>query len=574
MSYLLEVLGRGLLAELAGAFHELLSDNDKIATRELEHAVNCEPYNIDHHRRLALRSLRDRQYARARASFDEVIKLEPTDKAARVGLACIYDDLGLTRKALENLTLLADEAASDEAVAFAIGFLQERLGESALAAKSYKTALELNENLRNAHERLAAVYLKLGDTPAAIEHYEHLNWCQPGDIHTAITLGNLYLRAGRFEDAVRSFEHAIVVDPDNWEAKDDYVSACMQAEKHDEALVALREMIERRPECADQYLRLGDVYTKLGMPPQALQAYTQAVTLHPDYLEATIKIGTTHLRDGAYSAAAKAFARAVEINDRIMTAFVGLGVAQLALDKVDDAKVSLEMAAGAEPNSTLMFREMARLQLKVSASQQAARYTSPAEVVRNPDAPPSDNVDDILEYQIKQLGQALTLHPNHADLHYRLGLLQRSAGRIHEAIECFQKAVAINPRYMKALMKLAIALREVGRLDEAIAAATQALEVDTESIDLHYQLGLIFADRRQFAHALEHFDRAVANDPTNLDYTANLALALQNMGLLDRAAEAWRTLCEVSEESGTPVAHTGYKSRFAQVELPSTEPPA
>ena len=65
-------------------------------------------------------------------------------------------------------------------------------------------------------------------------------------------------------------------------------------------------------------------------------------------------------------------------------------------------------------------------------------------------------------------------------------------------------------------------------------------------MDLHYQLGLIFADRNDFAQALERFEFAASKEPQNYDYVANLALALQNMGLLDRAQAAWQTLCELT----------------------------
>ena len=59
----------------------------------------------------------------------------------------------------------------------------------------------------------------------------------------------------------------------------------------------------------------------------------------------------------------------------------------------------------------------------------------------------------------------------------------------------------------------------------------------------------MFADAQQFGLALEQFEDAVAEDPRNIDIHANIALALQNMGLLDRAAAGWQTLCEMAPET-------------------------
>jgi Flp pilus assembly protein TadD len=71
--------------------------------------------------------------------------------------------------------------------------------------------------------------------------------------------------------------------------------------------------------------------------------------------------------------------------------------------------------------------------------------------------------------------------------------------------------------------------------------------MDPQSAALHYELGLMYADRNQFALALDRFDTAVKHAPRNLDYVANLGLALQNMGLTDRAAETWRLLGDLCQ---------------------------
>ena len=61
------------------------------------------------------------------------------------------------------------------------------------------------------------------------------------------------------------------------------------------------------------------------------------------------------------------------------------------------------------------------------------------------------------------------------------------------------------------------------------------------------QLGLMFADRNEFSLALDRFEHALSHEPHNLDYLANVALALQEMGLVDRATAGWRTLCQVAQ---------------------------
>ncbi|MGD2108280.1 MAG: tetratricopeptide repeat protein [Phycisphaerae bacterium] len=567
MSYLLEILGRGLLAELGAAFRNLLVDDESRPTSELERRVADDPSDPESQRRLAIRYLGRQEWVRARERFLAALGLDEGDRVSRIGLACALDELGATQSALERLEEVVRDDAEDGPTWFAVGFCQEKLGAVDDAIVSYECALDNTPQLRNAHERLAAIYLKLDNVDMAITHYQHLCWCDPGDLSAGLMLAELYLRADRNEDAIRQFQDVITLEPDNWEAQDKLVATFIEAERYEDAIGALTDLIERRPECADQHLQLGDLYAKVGRQHQALDAYTQAATLNPDYLEATIKIGTARLRGGEFVKAAESFTKAIELNDRIVHAYVGLGVAQQALGHTEDAKISFKVAADVEPNSTLLFSETARLQLQVSAAQQVGRYLTPQAIANAPMGPPDETVSNLVEQQIANVRAALIERPHYSDLHYRLGVLLKHSGDIEGSIHAFKRAVAINPQYLKALTKLGLTLRDAGRGDEAMAVFQRASRIAPDLIDLHYQVGLIFADRNEFSLAMDRFERAAAEEPTNRDYVANLALALQNMGLVDRATATWQALCEVTHqaEPDKPVAvreKPGARGRF------------
>jgi len=126
--------------------------------------------------------------------------------------------------------------------------------------------------------------------------------------------------------------------------------------------------------------------------------------------------------------------------------------------------------------------------------------------------------------------------------------LLKHKGEPADAVESFRAAVAINPQYVKAVIQLGLTLHELGRSQEAADVLKRAVEADPESIELHYQLGLVFADRRQFALALEQFEQALGNGSKDIDLHANIALALQNMGLIDRAEASWHILRELTTQ--------------------------
>ena len=275
MSYLLEILGRGLLAELAAAFRALLSDQPEVTTDELREHIRKDPACVEARRALGLRLLAEKNWREAHDEFTTLLMIDAKDHVGRIGLACTFDELGQTRDAAEQLRRVLAETPEDAPSWFALGFCQEKLGQTEDAIVSYENALDNSPELRNAHERLAAIYFKLDNVDMATLHYEHLCWSEPGDLAAGLTLANLYLRAGRHQEAIDRYQYVITIEPDNWDARDDLVAAYDGAGRFDEAIAVLNELIQRRPECAEQLLQLGDLHQKLDQRDEAARAYAR-----------------------------------------------------------------------------------------------------------------------------------------------------------------------------------------------------------------------------------------------------------------------------------------------------------
>lgn len=549
MSYLLEALGRGLLTSLRAALDNQLPGLKEDTEKALRARAAMSPTSSDLALRLGTLHLREGHFHKARDEFERARQLEPASSKPLLGLACVYDELGQHDRALRFLLAAQARDAGDPALAFAIGFSHERLEQAGEAQRWYERSIQLCPQLRNGYERLAAVAIRNGDWATAIKQYEKIVDTEPGDLDALLMLGNLYLQADRPVDAIDQYQQALFVEP---EAE----NPLAEAEKIEgesrlgEAIHTLEKLVNKYPGIAPFHVHLGDLYVKAGDDQAAVQQYEQALATQPNFLEATVKLGTQHMRQGRLLDAALTFNRAVELNDRLMTAFVGLGCAQHACGRTNESLATFDLAASLEPSTTLLFAESARLQLQTErAHAETVGDVEPAMAGGLED----DDQDDLLAEAIRRHEQALTESPGHADLHYRHGLLLRQVGRHADAIQAFRQAVKINPAYSKALVKLAVCLKEAGQIDEAIAAFQQALKLDNNYVDVHYQLGLLFAQRNQFDLAVEQFEQAVAGNQRNVAFRANLALALQNIGLVDRAAATWRSICELSRGDDDPL---------------------
>lgn len=551
MAYLLESLGRGLLGSLSSAFEAQLADTCDLPTVALVETARERPNDAAAQVRLGRRYLKEARFSPAKDAFSRALRLERHNLAARLGLLCALDELGRPDEVLKHLRTAQRLLPTDPSILFALGLIQERRGDLRQASRYYHDALTYCPQLRNAHERLAAMAMHADRIGEAVKHYDLLCEWDPGDVETRLTLANLLLVHGLPDEAIAHYEHALTIEPENWVAHNDLASAYEQAGLIDEAIEQLHVTLEEQPGYPDNHLRLGDLYAKLGNDGEALHQYNLALEIQPDHLEAVVKMGTQHLRSGRYIEAARWFNRAVEVNDRLLLAYVGLGLAQRESGRTEDALASFEMAASIEPNSTLLFSEMARLQLK-AAMCNGSRKCAP---FLPDDAEPSDDAEDtiahLIDRQIERHCEALRRRPNHADMHYRLGVLLRNRGRTDEAIEAYGHAVEINPVYVKALIKLGLALKESDRVDEAVEVLSRVAELQPDAVDLHYHLGLLFIERNRFELAVEHFEQSGKTKVNDVDFHANLALALQNMGLLDRASATWQAISELISAPGS-----------------------
>lgn len=550
MSSLLELLGKGLQAP----FLDLILPGGQALTgaqaERLSAEVEQDPEHTANVLRLALHYVQSGNGERAERLFGSLLPQASNPTEVHLAWSGMHMSAGNLERALAQLQKAADPAADpaagDSRICYAQGLCLERLGKPGAALEAYQKALTCRPYLRQAAERMGAIHLYENAYPAVVAVYRQLQKEHPDDVCVYLYLGQMLLHQQDYPAAVETFERALTIEPDNFELHDDSVEELTQAGRYQEAILELHRIVDEQGEFADNHMRLGDLYSKTGDDRAAVCQYERALELHPGYLEAAVKLGTQHLRQKRYREAAANFNRAIEINDQLITAYVGLGIAQQFCRESESAHDTLDLAAALEPNTNLLFAEMSRLQLQVAMTQKS--QADPLGQIVGAAKPNARN-NDLLDLQIERHRQALQNDPNHADLHYRYGLLLRGRGKDDQAIEHWSKAVQINPSFGKALIKLGLALREQGRSAEGAEHLQRALRSEPEDIDLHYRLALLYCDRMQFALAVEQFETALKDNPDRINVQANLTLALQTLGLIDRAGACWQAVCELEPES-------------------------
>jgi tetratricopeptide (TPR) repeat protein len=455
---------------------------------------------------------------------------------------CLYENR--LDNAIEELKSVYLRQPNNTTALYALGHCYERLGKEAEAVEFYQDCLKFKNYLQLPRQRLAAIYFKNGQLEKTIAEYELLRSEYPDDLSTLLALGHLYITGAKYVKAIETFNTAILIHPDNFHAEDDCLDQLIADGQLHEAAEQLENLLEAQSDRADLLVKYADVLSMLGATTEAVSRYEDAIRICPGFLDATIKLGTHYLQIHNECLAAQQFNRAVDINDQIVDAYIGLAIAQKLAGNASGALVTLSLAAAIDANSSLLFAETATLQFKTDFAEKSA--------FRNEDDSISlienDSIN-LIEDVIGAHQQQIAHRPQNPDLHYRLGVLMMSIGRMDEAVKLLQTALELNPTYARARSKLAVCLFETGRRQDAIEQLIGPDCLDKDMLELHYKVALLYCDRIKFASSLINLNRLLENNFTCADATVNISVVLQNLGLLDRASAMWDNLSDTAAQA-------------------------
>lgn len=114
------------------------------------------------------------------------------------------------------------------------------------------------------------------------------------------------------------------------------------------------------------------------------------------------------------------------------------------------------------------------------------------------------------------------------------------AGRFHEAMRCYRRALEESGSSATCCFNLANVLYRSRRKVEAVRFYRQALEHDEDSPDTWNNLGVVLCELKQCDEATRAFQRAIALAPWFADPLYNLADCLDERGHSGTAQRYWQ----------------------------------
>ncbi|HKG23524.1 MAG TPA: tetratricopeptide repeat protein [Blastocatellia bacterium] len=161
--------------------------------------------------------------------------------------------------------------------------------------------------------RAAEKYVLQGKIPAAIDEYRKVVDADPSDLTTINTLGDLYVRAGKIQDAIRNFSRIA----ESYRESGFTLKAIAMLKKiskldptNVDTSMKLANLYSQQGllvEARQQYLQVADAFARAGQTRKALEAYQKIADLDPTNTSVRMKLGEIYSREGMTELAHEAF---------------------------------------------------------------------------------------------------------------------------------------------------------------------------------------------------------------------------------------------------------------------------
>ena len=168
------------------------------------------------------------------------------------------------------------------------------------AAQEFRRAFNLSpysDYSVQAAKYLSMSYQKLGQTDKAIEIYEQAVKLHPDNDELQSDLGNLYFGEGRTGDAIAAYETAVRIF-DDANNRFSLGQGYLKAGRFGDAENQFNKVIRINPQSADGYFGLGQTYSAEKKYPEAIKEFERAIQKKRDFYAAYAEMGYTYADAG------------------------------------------------------------------------------------------------------------------------------------------------------------------------------------------------------------------------------------------------------------------------------------
>lgn len=276
--------------------------------------------------------------------FQGLVEASPGNPAARYNLAVCQLQAGQGAEALATASAALAMSPADPDVLNLFAAASAAAGRLEPAIAALRKATEIAPTEERHYLELAALCLDHDALDLALEVVNAGLANIPGSAKLLTLRGGVRAERSEFEEAMRDFEQAGALRPDELYGSVGLSLVLRQTDRVADAIALLRQKLVRQPADATLNYLLADALTRSDPPPgspefsEARAALERARRAKPDFAKAHAALGRLHLAGGDAASAVAELQIAVKLDSRDRLALNQLVMAYRRLGRPKDAE--------------------------------------------------------------------------------------------------------------------------------------------------------------------------------------------------------------------------------------------
>jgi len=551
---------------------------------------------------LAINFVSQGKVDQAERTFRETLRIAPQDRSANFNLGLL---LLSQKKPKEAILALQRVRPADSSVLLNLVQAQLMAGLSAPALRTAETLSRQNTKDVKLHFTLGVVLASKKQYGPAIHEFEIANALQPRTIEILHDLGQAYLRDGQFSKAEATLEQGLELDRNSAETL--YLLAqCLADQNKDiEALELLVRARKIAPENIDVILLMARLSMKQQFYEDAIVLLREGIKLDAARAEFHAALGESYFTVGKVDAAVEEFKLLLQL-DHSARSYTYMGLCQRHLGKLDAAKDYLNLGLKLDPRDSVILFNLGVIAKKQQEQAQAEQYLRQALKI-NPNYEEALFELGGLFMDEKRYAEAIPLLRRSAQLsqkpgqaYYKLATAERNVHQMDAAQRDMKVFVTLSknpdpapyplqnffeqvgrrgelsaaqrkeadvgeleaeakrhPDSPRSLYQLAEAYLKVNRVDDAKRTILQLDQISGGDFRTLLGEGVLLARFRLYPEAIQHFEAAIAANPSSDEAYYNLAYARFQTNEYAKALESLKQVSPESQKDGAFLALAG-----------------
>ncbi|HLW75847.1 MAG TPA: tetratricopeptide repeat protein, partial [Bryobacteraceae bacterium] len=285
-----------------------------------------------------------------------------------------------------------------------------------------------------------------------------------------VALGIVQEGKGRQEEAIRTFQRALELDPINSSARSELGNSYVAMGKLEEAERIYKKATELRPDDFTSLNDLGLFYYGRGRYPDAEKILQRITELVPDNSSGYTNLGAAYWMDGQYANAAMSYEKSLALRPTA-SAYSSLGTVYFFQDRCSEAVPLMEKAVQLLPKNDQVWGNLGDV------------YGC---------APNGEGKAADSYRRAVQLGEErLAVNPNDAEALGRVALYQARLGEKKDAVGKIKRAVQLAPTSRSVAWHAALTYELASQRDQALQSVRAALKAGQPVQEVSHEPALV-----------------------------------------------------------------------------------